>query len=130
MKNFLTILIAVILIVSCTQNTNEAAPQQEIQTVKGGGKPGSGGGGTVNSIPAPTGLTATALGGGQVALTWNAVTGATSYWIYRDNIVLAIITTTSFTDVYAGATTHTYAVAAVVNSTLGTRSNPVSVTSR
>jgi len=115
--------------VSCTKSNDDLTQSNdsEIQTRRGGGG-GTTTGGT-NSIPAPTGLTATAIGGGQVSLTWNAVSGGTSYWVYRDGIVLAIVTTTSFTDVYAGAGTHIYATAAVVNSNLGSRSASVSVTS-
>lgn len=129
MKSLLVAIVALSLAtVSCTKTQDDVSQSSnsEIQTRRGGGGSTTG---TTNTIPAPTGLTATAVGGGQVALAWNAVSGGTSYWVYRDNIVLAIVTTTSFTDVYAGAGTHSYAVAAVVNSNLGSRSSSVSVTS-
>lgn len=92
-------------------------------------KPPHGGGGTPppNPIPAPTGLTASRIDSSTVQLTWNTVTNATTYWIYRDGAVAWIITDTHFVDVYATGP-HTYAVAAVVNENLGTVSAAVSVT--
>lgn len=132
MKNLLVAIVVLSLTtISCTksQDSLSQSNDSEIQTKKRGGSSGSTSGGIINTIPAPTGLTATATGGGQVSLQWNAVTGATSYWVYRDNLVLSIVTTTSFVDAYAGVGTHSYAVAAVVNSTLGSRSAAVSVTS-
>ena len=132
MKNLLVAIVVLSLTtISCTksQDSLSQSNDSEIQTRKRGGS-GSTSGGIINSIPAPTGLTATATGGGQVSLQWDALTGATSYWVYRDNLVLSIVTTTSFVDAYAGVGTHSYAVAAVVNSTLGSRSAAVSVTSR
>jgi len=128
MKNLLVAIVVLgLTTMSCTKS-QDSLPQsnEEIQTRKHTG--GGGTTGIINTIPAPTGLTVAASGSGQVSLTWNAVSGATSYWVYRDNIVLAIVTTTSFTDVYAASGTHSYAVAAVVNSTLGSRSAAVSVT--
>jgi hypothetical protein len=90
-------------------------------------KPHSSGGG--GNIPPVTGLTAT-LDGTDIYLKWDTLTGATSYWIYRDNIVIAIYTTTSYIDHYATTAGHTYlyAVAAVVNSVLGPKSASASVT--
>jgi len=86
-----------------------------------------------NNIPAPTGLTATAMSPTQVNLSWNAVTNATSYWIYRTlngkELVPAIIQDTSYIDKsVATNTTYLYAVAAVVSSTLGAKSLSVGVT--
>lgn len=88
-------------------------------------KPPQGGGGG-SSIPAPTGLTATSTLNG-VYLQWNPVPNATSYWIYRNGYVPAIIQQVSYTDAHSGPGTHVYAVAAVVNSTLGPKSNSVTV---
>lgn len=96
-----------------------------------GKKPPKGGG---NSIPAPTGLTAIALSPNSVELRWNPVTGATTYWIYRRDpsgieYVPAIITFTNYIDPSAeSGTTYSYSVAAVVNSQLGQKSAPVTVT--
>jgi fibronectin type 3 domain-containing protein len=76
------------------------------------------------TLSAPTGLTATA-GNGQVALTWNTVSGATSYNIYRSMTsggeggtpYKTGVTSASFTDTgLTNGTTYYYTVAAV-NST-------------
>lgn len=91
-----------------------------------GGKPPKGG---TLSIPAPTGVSATLMADNNVYVSWNPVTNATSYWVYRDGIVLSIIQATNFTDMYAGThITHTYNIAAVVNSTLGPQSSGAQIT--
>jgi hypothetical protein len=80
---------------------------------------GSGGGGTPPS--APTGLTATA-GNSQVALSWNASSGATSYNVYRSTSsggegstpIASGVTSTSYTNTgLTNGTTYYYKVAAV-----------------
>ncbi len=130
MKGIIAALVVVSLTtISCTKsNEGIQSNQSEIQTrrPKGGGGTGE----TNNSgIPQPTGLSATASGPTVVNLTWNSVTGATTYWIYRDTYVPAIVTTTNYTDnAVSAGTTYTYAVAAVVNSTLGPKSASVTVT--
>lgn len=94
-----------------------------------GRKPPKGGGGVDNSIPKVTGLTATVVYTNNVYLKWNILVGATTYWIYRNNVVIAIIPPVEYTD--AGPLAHgtyTYEVAPVVNSTLGPRSLPAIVT--
>jgi hypothetical protein len=60
---------------------------------------------TLNSITAPTGLTATATGTTSVSLSWSAVDGATGYKIYRSSsyptfapIGPATVLTTTYTD--------------------------------
>ena len=63
-----------------------------------------------------------------VSLTWDAVPNATSYWIFRNDIMIAIYTTPYFVDSYPLPGTSTYAVAPVINSTLCTKSQPVTVT--
>ena len=84
---------------------------------------------TPNTIPAPTGLTATIQSDG-ILLQWYSVPFATTYWISRSDReavgekAIAIITGTTFTDHYPVAGT-TYKVAAVVASNLGNFSNPV-----
>ena len=85
-------------------------------------KPHGGVGGST-SIPAPTGLTATVTFNG-VYLQWNPVVGATTYWIYRNGYVPAIIPGTSYTDPY-GRVGDVYAIAAVVNQVLGQKSASV-----
>jgi len=116
--------------ISCTKSDEGLQPNQsEIQSRK---RPG-GGGGTgetpPSSVPQVTGLSATASGSTQVNLTWNSVPNATSYWIYRGSYVPAIVTTTNYADKSVSpGTTYTYAIAAVVNSTLGPKSVSVTVT--
>ncbi|MFJ3791562.1 PHB depolymerase family esterase [Kitasatospora sp. NPDC090091] len=89
-----------------------------------------GGGTTTPSLPAPAALTATAAGTGSVALTWQAVTGAASYAVYRDGAEVAGPTTTSYTDTGLSAgTSYSYRVAAVdATGTEGERSAAVTAT--
>lgn len=85
--------------------------------------------GTSSNIPAPTGLAAV-INDGAVDLTWNAVSNATSYWIYRNSVVIGIYTTTSFTDEYAAAGySWSYEVAAVVANVLGPKCASVTINS-
>ena len=114
-------------VISCTKSDDSLqSNQSEIETRR---RPSGGGTGATSGIPQPTGLTATASGPTQVNLSWNSVPNATTYWIYRDNYVPAIVTSTNYSDggVSAG-TTYTYAIAAVVNTVLGPKSSPVTVT--
>ena len=116
--------------ISCTKSDESLqSNQSEIESRR---RPG-GGGGTgetpPNSVPQVTGLSATASGPTQVNLSWNSVPGATTYWIYRGTYVPAIVTGTSYVDrSVSSGTTYTYAIAAVVNSTLGPKSSSVTVT--
>ena len=112
--------------ISCTNSDESLQPNQsEIESRR---RPG-GGSGVDNSIPQVTGLSVSVSGSNQINLTWNSVPGATSYWIYRNNYVPAIVTSTSYTDnAVSSGTTYTYAIAAVVNSTLGPKSASVTVT--
>ncbi|MEU1420661.1 PHB depolymerase family esterase [Kitasatospora sp. NPDC005751] len=73
-----------------------------------------GGGPATPSLPAPTGLTATATGQDSIALGWQAVTGAASYVLYRNGTRVAAPAGTSYTDggLNPGAS-YTYTVAAV-----------------
>ena len=126
MKNLLVAVMALILTtMSCTKSDdNLQSNDSEIQTRR---RPS---GGSINTgIPAVTGLSATATSSTSVYLTWNSVPNATSYRIYRDIYVPGIVTSTNYTDrsVHPG-TTYTYSIAAVVNSTLGPKSSPVTVT--
>lgn len=114
-KLLLVSTLLVMLFASCTKQTNDQfVPEIEAK----GKKPGGSG---VNSIPAPTGLTVERIGVGKDSISWNPVVGATSYWLYRDSVVLTIIQSTSFIDNYADKV-YSYAVAAVVDSKLGTKS--------
>jgi xyloglucan-specific exo-beta-1,4-glucanase len=76
--------------------------------------------------PAPTGVTAT-LSGGQATVTWTAVTGATSYNVYRSTTQgtqgasLGSSPTTNFVDsTVANGTSYYYEVAAVNSAGEGT----------
>ncbi|HJZ91222.1 MAG TPA: glycoside hydrolase family 44 protein, partial [Gemmataceae bacterium] len=89
-----------------------------------------------SSVPAtPTGLTATA-GNAQVALSWNAVAGATSYNVFRSttpggegSTVYRNVTTNSFTDTgLTNSTTYYYQVSAVNGSGQSAKSAEVSAT--
>ena len=112
--------------ISCTKSGEGLQSNQaEIESKR---RPG-GSTGETSGIPQVTGLSASASGPTSVNLSWNSVPNATTYWIYRDNVVPAIVTTTSFIDrSVSPGTTYTYAIAAVVNSTLGPKSSPVTVT--
>jgi hypothetical protein len=95
----------------------------------GGGGGGGGGGGSTSGIPQVTGLSVYVSGPTEANLTWNSVPNATTYWIYRDTYVPAIVTSTYYNDrSLSPGTTYTYAIAAVVNSQLGPKSAPVTVT--
>ena len=80
----------------------------------------SGGGSTAPTAPAaPTGLKATS-GNAQIALTWNASSGATSYNLYRstssgtETLLKSGLTATSYTDTgLTNGTAYFYQVAAV-----------------
>src|SRR5258705_12368791 len=128
MKNLLVALgVLSLTVISCTKSDESLQPNQsEIQTRRH--NTGTGGG-LVSSIPPVTGLSANASGPTQINLTWNSVANATTYWIYRDIYVLAIVTNTNFTDgSVSPGTTYTYSVAAVVNNTFCPRSISVTVT--
>ncbi|MFF1259481.1 MULTISPECIES: PHB depolymerase family esterase [unclassified Streptomyces] len=66
------------------------------------------------SLPAPTGLTATATTDTSASLSWTAVDGAASYRVYRGGTQVGSPSSTSFTDTgLAPGTTYSYTVAAV-----------------
>jgi poly(3-hydroxybutyrate) depolymerase len=66
------------------------------------------------SIPAvPVGLTVGATTNTTVALSWTAVSGATSYTVYRNSVSVGTTTTNAFTDTGLTAnTTYSYTVSA------------------
>ena len=129
MKNLLvaSFVILGITTVSCTKSDEGLqSNQSEIESRR---RPTGGGSGVNTGIPQPTGLTATASGSTRVNLAWNSVPNATSYWIYRDSYVPAIVGSTSYADLgVSPGTTYTYAIAAVINGVLGPKSASVTVT--
>ncbi|MEU2660213.1 PHB depolymerase family esterase [Streptomyces sp. NPDC007325] len=85
------------------------------------------------SLPAPTGLAATATTSSSVSLAWNAVPGAASYDVYRNGTKAnpaPITAGTAFTDTgVAAGTAYAYTVAAVdAAGTPGARSAAVTAT--
>jgi rhamnogalacturonan lyase-like protein len=122
-KRLVAALAILALVTSCSKSDGLPSSQSEqSRSHRSGGSSGD------TSIPAPTGLSASVTGATNVYLTWNSVTNATSYWVYRNNTMIAIVTSTNYTDNYALSGTSTYAVAAVVNSVLGQKSGSVTVT--
>lgn len=113
-----------LVVMSCSKSDGLPTSQSEQSRAHRSGGSGTGDA----SVPAPTGLSATVTGATNVYLTWNSVANATSYWVYRNNTMIAIVTSTNYTDNYALSGTNTYAVASVINSTLGQKSGSVSVT--
>jgi fibronectin type 3 domain-containing protein len=96
-------------VVSAVNGSGDSANSSQVSATPTAGSP----------PPIPTGLTATA-GNAQVALSWNASTGATSYNIKRSNTsggpftTIASPTTTSHTDTgLNNGTTYYYVVSAV-----------------
>lgn len=80
------------------------------------------------SVPQVTGVGAVILKANTVYVTWDLTPNATTYWVYRNQQVLAIIPENSYTDNYATPGTYTYNIAAVVNSVLGPQSVGVTIT--
>ena len=100
----------------------------------GGGNGGGGGGGGVTVPPAPTGLAATA-GNAQVSLTWNASSGATSYYVKRSTTSggpytqVGEPTATNYTDTgLTNGTPYFYVVSAVNSGGESANSSEVSAT--
>ena len=62
---------------------------------------------------APTNLVATVVAGPSVQLTWNAVSGATSYAVIRNGALLTAVPSPGYTDPAPGTGTFTYTVRAI-----------------
>ncbi|MEV5974368.1 glycosyl hydrolase family 18 protein [Streptomyces sp. NPDC051921] len=86
-------------------------------------------GGDPVQIPAtPTGLAAGPPTSTSVTLTWPAVSGATSYKVYRDGILVATVTGTSYTATgLAPSTSYGFQVSAANNAGESARSAAVAV---
>ena len=86
---------------------NEGAQSTAVQATTTGTNPG---------LPAPSGLTVGTVTSSSIALSWSAVSGASSYDVYRNGTQVnsAAVTGTSYTDTgLATGTTYSYTVAAV-----------------
>ena len=71
------------------------------------------------ALPAPTGLTVSAVSNTSVSLSWNGVSGAAGYNVYRDGgkVNAAAVAATGFNDAgLASGTAYRYAVTAVTSS--------------
>jgi poly(hydroxyalkanoate) depolymerase family esterase len=85
----------------------------------------------VTGPPAPTGLTVTGTTDTTVSLSWNAVSGAASYNVYRNAVKVnaSPVTATAYTDTGLDAgTTYSYTVSAVGSGSEGSQSAPVNGT--
>lgn len=77
----------------------------------------------------PTGVTASALSHTQIRIAWNAVSGATSYAVFRGGVQIGTTVATEFTDGdRSPSTTYTYTVWAVNSAGNSAQSLPVSAT--
>ncbi|MGD1085303.1 MAG: hypothetical protein ABSA47_11225 [Verrucomicrobiota bacterium] len=110
-------------VITATNPGDESTYSSQVSATPTGGAP-----------PTPTGLQATA-GNDQVALVWNASTGATSYNVGRSTTsggpytTIASPTTTNYTDTTAvNGTTYYYVVAAVNGGGTSANSSQVSAT--
>ena len=94
--------------------------------LNGGSCSGGGGGGTLPG--APTGLSGTSTAS-SVSLSWSAVSGATSYNVYRNGTKVGSPTSTSYTDSgLAASTSYGYQVSASNSVGEGAKSGSISVT--
>ncbi|MFJ2302251.1 PHB depolymerase family esterase [Streptomyces sp. NPDC087787] len=82
------------------------------------------------SLPAPPGLTVTGTTGTGASLSWNSVSGAALYNVYRNGTKAGSATGTTYTDTgLAPGTSYSYTVAAVDSSgAVGASSAPVTAT--
>jgi poly(3-hydroxybutyrate) depolymerase len=100
-----------------------------VDHVSSGSGSGGGGGG---SLPAPTGVAVSGATNTTMNISWNAVSGAASYNVFRNGgkVNASAVTSTSYTDSgLAAGTTYQWSVAAVDSSgTQGATSSAVSGT--
>jgi poly(hydroxyalkanoate) depolymerase family esterase len=81
------------------------------------GLDGSGTGGGTGALPAPAGLRVASVTDTSASLSWSAVSGATSYAVYRGGVKVGSPTGTTYTDSgLTAGTAYTYTVAAVDSS--------------
>lgn len=107
--------------------TQAAAIKAMVDQVSSGSTGGGGG-----SLPAPTGLTTSNATANSMKINWSAVSGASSYDVYRNNVLVNAVpvTATTYTDTgLASGTTYAWTVAAVdANGAEGARSSAASGT--
>jgi hypothetical protein len=87
--------------------------------------------GTVQAPSAPTNLVTTTIATNKVDLSWKASTGTvTGYRVVRNNVVIATVSGTTYSDtsVVAGTGYSYYVIAVGANNTASTASNIVNVT--
>ncbi|MEV5926590.1 chitinase [Streptomyces cellulosae] len=96
------------------------------------GPDGGGGGDPEPTVPAtPTGLTVSGTTASSVTLTWNAVSGAAGYTVYRDGTRVTAVTGTSATVTgLAASTSYSFQVAATNAAGESAKSAAVSVRTR
>ncbi|MFF4343304.1 PHB depolymerase family esterase [Kitasatospora sp. NPDC001540] len=94
------------------------------------GLDGSGGSGGTATLPAPTGLAVSSTTDTTATLGWSAVSGASSYDVYRGGVKVGSTAGTSYTDSgLAAGTGYSYTVAAVDSAgTVGAQSAAVTAT--
>ena len=113
--------------------TQQAAIKAMVDQVSSGaGSGGGGGGGTGGALAAPAGVATSNPTASSMTITWSAVTGASSYNVYRNGgkVNASAVTATSFNDTgLSPATTYSWTVRAVdANSAEGAVSAPATGT--
>jgi len=138
MKSIVAVLVVLSLTtISCKQSdespqTSESprtdeSSQTNKSTIESKSSPGRRSG-VDSSIAKVTGLVAKPSGPTEINLTWDSRPDATTYWIYRNDYVPAIVRATKYADkAVKPGTTYTYAIAPIVKGVLGPRSSPVTV---
>lgn len=87
--------------------------------------------GPAPALEPPAGLAAGATTGNTIALSWNSVSGATGYYVYRNGARVASVTGTSHTDGgLAASTTYTYQVSSKNGTSESALSNAVTATTK
>ncbi|MFI8522091.1 chitinase [Streptomyces sp. NPDC085481] len=87
------------------------------------------GGDPVQTPATPTGLAAGSATSSSVTLTWPAVAGATSYKVYRDGVLVATVSGTSYTATgLAASTSYSFQVSAANSAGESARSTAVTAT--
>lgn len=116
-----------LLIAVLAENQNGGESEIEIREIPSGILYSNTGEGTY--LPGPEDLTLTDVGLNSANLTWLAVPGADKYLVYRDGVLIAELTTTSFADTgLEYATTYRYTIEAVVNHVTSDQSQELLIT--